>query len=94
LAKASIEDIAKESSDNFEVFPNPSNGKFNFSFKGLNDEKIEQILLSDLNGESIQKFSAIDNVIQMQSKQNGVYVLIVKLSSGKTISQKLVLIND
>lgn len=94
LAKASIEDIAKESSDNFEVFPNPSNGKFNFSFKALNDEKIEQILLSDLNGESIQKLSAIDNVIQMQSKQNGVYVLIVKLSSGKTISQKLVLIND
>jgi len=93
-AKADIEDIAKESSDYFDVYPNPSYGKFSINFKALNDEQIEQIVLTDMNGKSIQEISAIDTAIELPSKQNGVYFLLVQLSSGKTISQKLVLIND
>lgn len=93
-AKAGIEDLAIESSDYFEVYPNPSNGKFSINYKGLHDDKIEQVVLTDMNGKSIQEISDIDSIIELQSKQNGIYFLSVKLSSGKTISKKLVLINE
>lgn len=93
-AKANIEDLAKESSDYFEVYPNPTNGKFSINYKGLNDDKMVQITLTDMNGKSIQAISSIDNTVQLQSEQNGVYFLSVQLSSGKTISKKVVLINQ
>lgn len=93
-AKAGIEDLTYVSGDNFEVYPNPSNGYFNINFKGLNDEKIEQILLTDLNGKSIQELNGSVNDLQLQTNQNGVYYLLVQLSSGKTIRKKVVLINE
>ncbi len=93
-SKASLEHLKQESNDYFEVYPNPSNGKFTIYCNGLKGDEIKQILLTDMNGKSIQEISGSLNDVQLQNNQNGVYFLLVQLSSGKTISKKLVLINE
>ncbi|SRX54240.1 reprolysin-like metallopeptidase [Aequorivita sp. CIP111184] len=82
--------------DNFAVYPNPSTGTFNLTFKPASNDNIE-VALYDLRGRSINTFTYDDvSAANTFSKQldygyieSGVYFLVVK-NGDKVTTKKLV----
>lgn len=71
--------------DKFEVFPNPSNGKFNIYLKGENQEKTKVTIFNKL-GEFIltKTFSNNTNsiLIDLSKYKKGIYFLKIKSDSN------------
>ncbi len=82
--------------DNFSVYPNPSNGTFNLTFKPASNDKIE-ISLYDLRGRAINQYTFDDvsasNIFTKQLEYNyidsGMYFLVVK-NGNKVTTKKIV----
>lgn len=82
--------------DNFAVYPNPSNGTFNLSFKPASNDNIE-VSLYDLRGRAINQFTFDDvSASSTFSKQlnynyieSGMYFLVVK-NGNKVTTKKIV----
>ena len=86
--------IDQNSLANFTVFPNPTQGKFTVQFNSDSSQAI-QVELYDLRGRSvyhsnIENTGFINQNIQLQALQAGVYVLKVK-DGDKQVTRKLVL---
>ncbi|HAV55096.1 MAG TPA: hypothetical protein DCX41_09250, partial [Aequorivita sp.] len=71
--------------DNFSVYPNPSNGTFNLTFKPASNDKIE-ISLYDLRGRAINQYtfddvsatSTFSKQLEYSYIESGMYFLVVK----------------
>ncbi|CAM3310943.1 reprolysin-like metallopeptidase [Aequorivita lipolytica] len=82
--------------DNFAVYPNPSNGTFNLTFKPASNDNIE-VALYDLRGRAISQ-STFDDVsasstfskqLDYNYVQSGMYFLVVK-NGNKVTTKKVV----
>jgi len=88
-----VEDFAFE---NFSVYPNPSNGTFNLTFKPASNDKIE-ISLYDLRGRAINQYSFDDvsasstfnKQLEYSYIESGMYFLVVK-NGNKVTTKKIV----
>ncbi|MGO3182724.1 MAG: reprolysin-like metallopeptidase [Aequorivita sp.] len=84
--------------ENFSVYPNPSNGTFNISFKPASNDNIE-VSLYDLRGRAIDQFTFDDvsasNTFTKQLDydyvESGMYFLVVK--NGEKVTTKKVIKN-
>lgn len=82
--------------DNFAIYPNPSNGTFNLSFKPASNDNIE-VSLYDLRGRVINQYSFDDvSASSTFNKQldysyvdSGMYFLVVK-NGNKVTTKKIV----
>lgn len=80
--------------NNFNIWPNPSNGKINLAFESESNEV--EIILSDLSGriiasKSYQKDSnSFNKSIDFGSLKNGIYILNVRSGNTQT-SQKIII---
>jgi hypothetical protein len=82
--------------DNFAVYPNPSNGTFNLTFKPASNDNIE-VALYDLRGRAINTYTYDDvsasNTFNKQLNygyiESGVYFLVVK-NGDKVTTKKLI----
>ena len=82
--------------DNFAIYPNPSNGTFNLTFKPASNDNIE-VALYDLRGRAINTYTYDDvSASSTFTKQldygyieSGVYFLVVK-NGDKVTTKKLV----
>jgi hypothetical protein len=82
--------------ENFAVYPNPSNGIFNLTFKPVSNDNVE-VSLYDLRGRAISQttfddVSASSNFskqLDFNSVQSGMYFLVVK-NGGKVTTKKVV----
>lgn len=89
----SVEDFAF---DNFSVYPNPSNGTFNLTFKPASNDKIE-ISLYDLRGRAINQYtfdgvsasSTFNKQLEYNYIESGMYFLVVK-NGNKVTTKKIV----
>ena len=75
--------------DNFEIFPNPSEGLFTISSDFKTEAKIE--IFSSL-GKSVFKSGAISSkeIIDLSSLAKGVYFLKIETDNG-SLNQKLII---
>lgn len=82
--------------DNFAVYPNPSNGTFNLSFKPASNDNVE-VSLYDLRGRAINQ-STFDDVsasstftrqLDYNYVESGMYFLVVK-NGDKVTTKKVV----
>lgn len=88
--------VEEFSFDNFAVYPNPSNGTFNLTFKPASNDNIE-VSLYDLRGRAISQNTFNDvSASSTFSKQldynyvaNGMYFLVVK-NGNKVTTKKVV----
>src|SRR5690606_39083839 len=91
-------DVEEFSFENFAVYPNPSNGSFNLSFKPASNDNVA-VTLYDLRGRAISQSTFDDvNASGIFSKQldynyveSGMYFLVVQ--NGNKVSTKKVIIN-
>lgn len=84
VGNLSLQDVAKVA---VNIFPNPSNGIFNLTIDGDAEYTVYSILGQEIaNG----KLSAGENTINMYGRANGIYVLKVTETSGRSASYKLV----
>lgn len=82
--------------DSFSVYPNPSNGTFNLTFKPASNDKIE-ISLYDLRGRAINQYtfddvsasSTFNKQLEFSYIQSGMYFLVVK-NGNKVTTKKIV----
>ncbi|MCZ4317380.1 M12 family metallo-peptidase [Aequorivita viscosa] len=82
--------------DNFSVYPNPSNGTFNLTFKPASNDKIE-ISLYDLRGRAINQYtfddvsasSTFNKQLEYSYIESGMYFLVVK-NGNKVTTKKIV----
>ncbi|QQX77216.1 MULTISPECIES: reprolysin-like metallopeptidase [Aequorivita] len=82
--------------ENFAVYPNPSNGTFNLSFKPASNDNIE-VSLYDLRGRAINQYTfddvAASTTFSKQLNYNyiesGMYFLVVK-NGNKVTTKKIV----
>ena len=84
--------------DNFSVYPNPSNGTFNLTFKPASDDNVE-VSLYDLRGRAVNQ-STFDDVsasstftrqLDYNYVESGMYFLVVK--NGDKVTTKKVIKN-
>ena len=68
----------------FKVFPNPTNGEFQIK----SDEEIENITITDLNGNIILNLNNKSD-IDISEQPNGIYILKIKTKNQK-YSEKIV----
>ncbi len=71
--------------DLFSIHPNPTNGEFTISLPTDDAE----IIVADMLGQEIIKTRAIQNTINLQIENNGVYIVYVKTKCG-TSGKKLI----
>lgn len=84
--------------DNFAVYPNPSNGTFNLTFKPASNDNIE-VSLYDLRGRAINQFtfddvsasSTFTKQLDYSYVESGMYFLVVK--NGDKVTTKKVIKN-
>lgn len=72
--------------NNFNVYPNPSNGLFNFNYKG---EDMLNVKVVDVNGKTIYNNTLNSNdrgVIDLSDYSNGLYLVV--LSGNNTVVTK------
>ncbi|MCF6360608.1 MAG: T9SS type A sorting domain-containing protein [Cyclobacteriaceae bacterium] len=90
----SIEDSKNLKLDEFNFYPNPSNGTFNLKFAGK--EKSTMVRVTDINGkevyaEDLQNFSGIyDKEINLAGLKKGIYLLQV-VQGSKVVNKKIVI---
>lgn len=82
-------DIAEKSSSPFNIFPNPTNSKFNIQSKDI--KEIEKIELFDALGKFIESFP-IENTIHLNKCYKGIYVL--KITTNTTVINRIIEIID
>ncbi len=88
--------VEEFSFENFAVYPNPSNGSFNLTFKPASNDNIE-VSLYDLRGRAISQYTFDDvsasNTFSKQLDYNyvesGMYFLVVK-NGNKVTTKKVV----
>jgi hypothetical protein len=80
-----IEDVYSQS--NFDIFPNPSSGKFEISTRGFIPEQLE---IYNLQGEKILQ-RKLTGEIDLSDVAKGVY--IVKLTAGTNCFSKKIILN-
>jgi hypothetical protein len=78
-----------ESRQNIElrVQPNPSNGKFNITYNGMTDGRVQ---IFDLTGKLIFDAEANNNVIDISTQPKGMYYLVLKSTNSKVATQKII----
>lgn len=84
--------------DNFSVYPNPSNGSFNLTFKPASNDNIE-VSLYDLRGRAINQYtfddvsseSTFTKKLDYNYVESGMYFLVVK--NGDKVTTKKVIKN-
>jgi tyrosinase len=81
-----------ETLDLYTVFPNPSNGLFKIDFSESNEERH---LVSVINsfGIEVAQSKSTDKIVEMnlQSVPKGMYTVIIKTNSGKTVQRKILI---
>ena len=83
----SIENTQLDSSLDFLLFPNPSEGTINLEF----DSNVEKnISIYSIEGKHIQSIKSIENQISFDIERSGVY--LVKVQKGENIRTKKVIV--
>lgn len=90
----SLEDNKELKLDEFNFYPNPSDGTFQLKFQGK--DRATMVKVTDINGkqmyaEDLQNFSGTyDNEINLSGLKKGVYLLQV-VQGGKAVNKKIVI---
>ncbi|MDN3724732.1 M12 family metallo-peptidase [Aequorivita sp. SDUM287046] len=90
--------VEEFSFDNFAVYPNPSNGTFNLTFKPASNDNVE-ISLYDLRGriigqstfDEVNASSTFSKQLDYNYVESGMYFLVVK--NGNKVTTKKVVVN-
>lgn len=71
-----------------DVYPNPSNGKFQIS----TSRKIEKLVVYDLSGGLIGEFQSKENSqVDLEGKPNGTYILVINYQDRTRETKKIIL---
>jgi len=92
-AKTSINTMASHSS--YLIYPNPTTGNFYISSGNTNDKEL-YVEVMDLTGRTISKQTLylVNGVVNLQNTLvSGVYMVNLKGSDGKVVTQKLIVNN-
>lgn len=90
----SLEDSKDLKLDEFNFYPNPSNGAFRLQFKGKN--KPTMVRVTDINGKEIYSEEerdfegSYDKEIDLAGVKKGIYLLQVQ-QAGKAVNKKIVI---
>ncbi|NVK63223.1 MAG: T9SS type A sorting domain-containing protein [Flavobacteriales bacterium] len=87
----SIEDIAPQSMDFVELFPNPSQGSFDIKIS--NGQEVEQLIMTNMVGEyvSFEQSDHAGNIhIALNDPKTGVYILSVHFKDGTKSVKRIV----
>jgi ligand-binding sensor domain-containing protein len=82
--------VKNEENSDFIVFPNPTNG--NIYFKGLKDNKIQKISISDMSGQIMFELNSMDDnfdYCNINHYASGIYLLEI-VSEQKTYHKRIV----
>ena len=69
------------------IYPNPASNSININMEGKN---VSELILIDVLGNKVMSLQNPDNTIDISSLSKGAYIVIVKLTTGKFISNKIV----
>lgn len=91
LSNLSNEDFALNESNNFAIYPNPSNGIFNVEYNFESTDRLIQVY--DIQGRVIleSKPTASQSILDLSSHSKGLY--LVKCIDGAKTSTKKVIVN-
>ena len=82
-----------ELENSISVYPNPTGGKANLSISKLEDWKIKEIEVYNINGE--KTYTAANFQIDLSSQPDGIYFLQItadpSTGSGQNITKKILL---
>ena len=70
---------------NFDIFPNPSNGKFNIAFKGQINKETKVEIVNNLGKSIFTKTLLNDSksiIVDLSSQKKGIYFLTIKTESN------------
>jgi len=83
---------ARDSNDNFQISPNPSNGNFNIYLEDISEDTEVEISVFNLNGQKLFSTQAkSDKVMNVKTQlTSGIYLIVVK-GPNKISSQKLMI---
>jgi hypothetical protein len=83
---------AIKSNVDLKIYPNPSNGIYQFELDKVEMEGLE-IIITDINGRNINsEFNLKNNSIDLSNQPNGVYFVKILQSNAVIHHQKLILI--
>jgi len=87
----SIEEIVEMQKQKLIIYPNPVHDKLQIAINNQG-EKVEQIVIYDINGREILKKSYMSYLINIDvsNLNKGVYIIKVKGSSGNVLSKKFI----
>lgn len=72
----------------FEIYPNPSDGKFKIDPKGLT---IDEVFVYDIFGKEILSFKYTSADVDLTNVSKGIYIIKVHLENGLTSSKKIII---
>ena len=75
-------------SDNFIIYPNPSNGIFNIKTKNTDNYKIE---IKDINGKNVFSTAKNTNFIDISNNSPGIYYIKLITPDSKSFVKKIII---
>ena len=74
----------------FSIYPNPSKQFLNITLNTNSNEKLKLAQIFDLNGRLVMEAALTTPRINIETLQNGTYLLLLKNEQGKGFSQKFI----
>jgi hypothetical protein len=74
----------------FSIYPNPSKQFLNINIDANSTEVLKSAQIFDLNGRLVMETPLNSSRINIETLQNGTYLLLLKNQNGKGFSQKFI----
>jgi hypothetical protein len=74
----------------FNIYPNPSKQFLNINLNANSTEVLKSAQIFDLNGRLVMETALTSSKINIETLQNGTYLLLLKNQNGKGFSQKFI----
>ena len=76
--------------NDWTIFPNPSNSDATIKW---NNNKVDEIFITDTNGKLISKKSVLDvNQFQVENLESGIYFVNLYIQNEQIASKKLIVL--
>ena len=76
--------------NDWTIFPNPSNSDATIKW---NNNKVDEIFITDTNGKLISKKSVLDvNEFQVENLESGIYFVNLYIQNEQIASKKLIVL--